>query len=209
MSNKPKLAVVEDKTDAQADGRRKRSQRSREKILRAYWELMLDGDMDPSAAAIAERAEVGLRSVFRHFEDLDTLLRDLMQLCYDEVMPEFMTPLKRTNWKDQLLEMVERHVMIWERIRIPHTAGEIGRFKSQVLMDDYQRSRNLEISGIKAVLPKDIDDYDNVLLALDASICFSTMRRMREDRKLSIAEVKAVMTLMVKSIIDGIDSSSD
>lgn len=209
MSKKPKLAVVVDKTDAQADGRRKRSQRSREKILRAYWELMLDGDMDPSAAAIAERAEVGLRSVFRHFEDLDTLLRDLMQLCYDEVMPEFMTPLKSTNWKDQLLEMVERHVMIWERIRIPHTAGEIGRFKSQVLMDDYQRSRNLEISGIKAVLPKDIDDYDNVLLALDASICFSTMRRMREDRKLSVAEVKAVMTLMVKSIIDGIDSSSD
>jgi len=209
MSKKPKLAVVEDKTDAQADGRRKRSQRSREKILRAYWELMLDGDMAPSAAAIAERAEVGLRSVFRHFEDLDTLLRDLMQLCYDEVMPEFMTPLKSTNWKDQLLEMVERHVMIWERIRIPHTAGEIGRFKSQVLMDDYQRSRNLEISGIKAVLPKDIDNYDNVLLALDASICFSTMRRMREDRKLSVAEVKAVMTLMVKSIIDGIDSSSD
>jgi len=209
MSKKPKLAVVVDKTDAQADGRRKRSQRSREKILRAYWELMLDGDMDPSAAAIAERAEVGLRSVFRHFEDLDTLLRDLMQLCYDEVMPEFMTPLKSTNWKDQLLEMVERHVMIWERIRIPHTAGEIGRFKSQVLMDDYQRSRNLEISGIKAVLPKDIDNYDNVLLALDASICFSTMRRMREDRKLSVAEVKAVMTLMVKSIIDGIDSSSD
>jgi len=193
MSKKPKLTVVKDKEN------------SREKILRAYWELMLGGDMDPSAAAIAEHAGVGLRSVFRHFEDLDTLLRDLMQLCYDEVTPEFMTPLKSTDWKDQLLELVDRNVMIWERIKVPNLAGEIGRFKSQVLMDDYQRSRNLEISGIKAILPKDIDNYDKVLLALDASMGFSTMRRLREDRKLSIPKVKGVMTMMVQSIIDGID----
>jgi len=128
-----------------------------------------------------------------------------MQLCYDELTPEFMTPFKSSNWRDQLLEIVERNVMIWERIRVPHTAGEIGRFKSQVLMDDYQRSRNLEISGIKAILPKDIDNYNNVLMALDASMGFSTMRRLREDRKLSISEVKKVMTLMVRSILDSID----
>lgn len=205
MSKKPKLTVVVDKENPQADGRRQRSQRSREKILRAYWELMLDGDMEPSAAAIAEHAGVGLRSVFRHFEDLDTLLRDLMHLCYDEITPEFMTPLKSKYWKDQLSELVNRNVMIWERIKVPNMAGEIGRFKSQVLMDDYQRSRNLEISGIKAILPTDIDNYDKVLLALDASMCFSTMRRLHEDRKLSIPKVKGVMIMMVQSIIDGID----
>lgn len=205
MSKKPKLTVVEDTEKPQADGRRQRSQRSREKILRAYWELMLAGDMDPSAAAIADHAGVGLRSVFRHFEDLDTLLRELMALCYDEVTPEFMKPLKSTNWKDQILELIERNVEIWERIRVPHTAGEIGRFKSKVLMDDYQRSRNLEISGIKAILPKEIDNYDNILLALDAALSFSTMRRLREDRKLSVAKVKGVMTLMIQSILDTID----
>lgn len=209
MSKKPKLVVVKDENKSraasQSDGRRQRSQRSRDKILKACWELMLNGDMKPSAAAIAKHAGVGLRSVFRHFEDLDTLLRELMALIYEEVTPEFMTPLKASHWKDQLLELMERNVMIWERIRVPHTAGEIGRFKSQVLMDDYQRSRNLEISGIKAILPKDIDNYENVLLALDASMSFSTMRRLREDRKLSIPEVKTVMTFMVQSILDGIE----
>ena len=63
MSKKPKLVVVEDKEKPQAasqpDGRRQRSQRSREKILKACWELMLNGDMKPSAAAIAEHAGVG------------------------------------------------------------------------------------------------------------------------------------------------------
>ena len=197
--------MVEDAEILQADGRLQRSQRSREKILRAYWKLMLGGDMEPSAAAIAEHAGVGLRSVFRHFEDLDTLLLELMSLCYDEVTPQFLTPLKSTNWKDQILELVERNVEIWERIKVPHTAGELGRFKSQILMDDYKRSRNLEISGIRAILPKDINDYDNVLFALDSTLSFSTMRRLREDRKLSISKVKNIMSLLVKSILETID----
>lgn len=197
--------MVEDAELLQADGRIQRSQRSREKILRAYWELMLGGDMEPSAAAIAEHAGVGLRSVFRHFDDLDTLLLELMSLCYDEVTPQFLKPLKSINWKDQILELVERNVEIWERIKVPHTAGELGRFKSQILMDDYKRSRNLEISGIRAILPKDINNYDNVLFALDSTLSFSTMRRLREDRKLSIPKVKNVMSLLVKSILDTID----
>ncbi len=197
--------MVEDAELLQADGRIQRSQRSREKILRAYWELMLGGDMEPSAAAIAEHAGVGLRSVFRHFDDLDTLLLELMSLCYDEVTPQFLKPLKSINWKDQILELVERNVEIWERIKVPHTAGELGRFKSQILMDDYKRSRNLEISGIRAILPKDINNYDNVLFALDSTLSFSTMRRLREDRKLSIPKVKNIMSLLVKSILDTID----
>lgn len=197
--------MVEDAELLQADGRIQRSQRSREKILRAYWELMLGGDMEPSAAAIAEHAGVGLRSVFRHFDDLDTLLLELMSLCYDEVTPQFLKPLKSINWKDQILELVERNVEIWERIKVPHTAGELGRFKSQILMDDYKRSRNLEISDIRAILPKDINNYDNVLFALDSTLSFSTMRRLREDRKLSISKVKNVMSLLVKSILDTID----
>ena len=197
--------MVKDAELLQADGRIQRSQRSREKILRAYWELMLGGDMEPSAAAIAEHAGVGLRSVFRHFDDLDTLLLELMSLCYDEVTPQFLKPLKSINWKDQILELVERNVEIWERIKVPHTAGELGRFKSQILMDDYKRSRNLEISGIRAILPKDINNYDNVLFALDSTLSFSTMRRLREDRKLSIPKVKNIMSLIVKSILDTID----
>ena len=197
--------MVEDAELLQADGRIQRSQRSREKILRAYWELMLGGDMEPSAAAIAEHAGVGLRSVFRHFDDLDTLLLELMSLCYDEVTPQFLKPLKSINWKDQILELVERNVEIWERIKVPHTAGELGRFKSQILMDDYKRHRNLEISGIRAILPKDINNYDNVLFALDSTLSFSTMRRLREDRKLSIPKVKNIMSLLVKSILDTID----
>ena len=59
--------------------------------------------MSRSAAATAERAEVGLRSVFRHFEDLDTLLRELMLLSYDEITLAFMAPCTHVSFQISLL----------------------------------------------------------------------------------------------------------
>ena len=186
----------------QTDGRRQRSLRSREKILKAMWELMLAGDMEPSAADIAERAGVGLRSVFRHFEDLDTLNRELVLLAESEITPLFMRPFKSTEWKGQLIELIDRSSELWERIMVPHTAGEIRRFKSDVLMADYRSSRMKELSWVKAVLPEDVPNYEWVLLSLDIALSFSTVRRLRQDRKLSLEETKDTMRFMVQSIID-------
>ena len=59
------------------DGRRLRSERNKQKIVTAMMELVREGDYDPSVASIAERAGVGLRTVFRHFDDVDTLYREI------------------------------------------------------------------------------------------------------------------------------------
>jgi AcrR family transcriptional regulator len=193
------------KTEVKADGRRQRSQRSRDKIIKSMWALMLEGDMDPSAAAIAERAGVGLRSVFRHFEDLDTLHREIVRIAESETLPKLMKPLQSADWKEQLLEKADQAVDVWSNIIIPHTAGEIRRFKSKVLMDDYTRSRTLELASVQAILPKNIDGYDQALLALDTALSFSTVRRLRKDRGLNEDETKKTVRFMVRAVIDQID----
>jgi AcrR family transcriptional regulator len=202
MSKPHKLDSISKNDEAEPDGRRQRSQRSRDKIIQALWELMLEGDMDPSAAAIAKHAGVGLRSVFRHFEDLDTLHREIVRMAESETMPKLMKPLQSTDWKSQLLEKANNAVDVWDSILIPHTAGEIRRFKSDILMDDYKRSRRLELASVEAILPSDIPDYDNVLLALDNMLSFSTVRRLRQDRNLSVAKTKEAIKFMIRAIIE-------
>jgi len=200
-ANKPKLKVVKTETQKSSDGRRQRSQRSRQKILEAMWALLLEGDMDPSAADIAERAGVGLRSVFRHFEDMDAIHRELVLVAEADVTPTLLKPYKSSHWKDRLLELAGRTAELWDRLRVPHTAGEIRRFKSDVLMDDYKRSRVKELSSVKALLPKELPGYETLLLSLDNVLCFSTVRRLREDRNLSLDDTKKVMTHMVDALI--------
>ena len=59
------------------DGRRLRSIDSRARIVKAMLALIEEGDMAPGAEAVAARAEVGLRTVFRHFKDMESLYRDV------------------------------------------------------------------------------------------------------------------------------------
>ena len=56
------------------DGRRQRSLTSQRRIVEAMLALVGEGHLTPSAELVAERAEVGLRTVFRQFKDMDTLI---------------------------------------------------------------------------------------------------------------------------------------
>ena len=55
------------------DGRRLRSERSRQAIVDAAIELMHNGVLVPTAQQISDRAGVGIRTFFRHFTDMETL----------------------------------------------------------------------------------------------------------------------------------------
>ena len=55
------------------DGRALRSERSRQVIIDAMLELVGEGNLVPTAQQVAERAEVGIRTVFRHFSEMESL----------------------------------------------------------------------------------------------------------------------------------------
>lgn len=56
------------------DGRSDRSARTHEKIIEALFLLVGEGAIRPRAEEIAERADVAVRTLFRHFDDMDGLI---------------------------------------------------------------------------------------------------------------------------------------
>src|SRR3954449_1707672 len=75
------------------DGRAARSVRTRRAIVDAMRALHHEGDLRPTAPRIAERAGVSVRTVWQHFDDLETLLveagrRDL------EIARSFVAPIE-------------------------------------------------------------------------------------------------------------------
>src|SRR5262249_1506333 len=69
------------------DGRQRRSERSRGAIVQALFELTRAGELEPTAQQVAARARVGIRSVFRHFADMDSLYAELGAQVRASVMP--------------------------------------------------------------------------------------------------------------------------
>jgi TetR/AcrR family transcriptional regulator, regulator of autoinduction and epiphytic fitness len=65
------VSIIEPKTE---DGRLARGERTRESLAEALISLLEEGDARPTARRIALRAGVSLRSVFHHFDDLESIL---------------------------------------------------------------------------------------------------------------------------------------
>ncbi len=59
---------------APLDGRHERRRQNVEAVVDAIYELWSEGNLKPGAQQIAERSGVSLRSVFRYFDDLESLV---------------------------------------------------------------------------------------------------------------------------------------
>lgn len=68
--------------DGRIDGRTARRDRNRAAVLDSIIELIQEGHTLPSVAQISERSGVSHRSVFRYFDDLESLFQEAVILAY-------------------------------------------------------------------------------------------------------------------------------
>jgi len=80
-------------------GRRERTAATRRNILSAARELILQGNFDPTAQAIAAHTKITRRTLFRHFPDIETLhgeiildAQDYAHAVMDEPFPAPQSP---------------------------------------------------------------------------------------------------------------------
>ena len=177
MSETAKVEVV--------DGRRLRSERSRQAIIAATEDLMNDGSLIPTAQAIAERAGVGIRSFFRHFADMDTLFTAVDEQGRDKYEARFLGGDREGTLEDRILHAIERRAEGYEVEKnvILSTAAMLWR--SEVLRTNYARYQR----GLR----KDLDDWLPELKklsrskrhAVDAMASFEMWHRLRYHQGLS------------------------
>lgn len=190
-------------TQPEEDGRRLRSEKSRALIVEALLALIREGDMNPGAASVAERAGVGLRTVFRHFEDMDSLYREMSAQVEAEILPLALQPFEAADWRGRLFELVARRARLYERIMPLRVAGAARRFQSTWLMEDYRRLLAFERTTLESVLPKAIARDASLVAALDLATGFESWRRLRQDMDMKPAGAERVMRLAVEKLIAG------
>lgn len=187
-----------------SDGRRQRSERSRAQIVDALFTLVRAGDMNPSAARVAEQAGVSLRTVFRHFEEMDSLYREMSARMEAEILPIVMKPFAAPDWRGRLMEMVSRRAAVYERMLPVRVAGNVRRFQSDYLMDDYRRTTLMERSVVRGILPDFVLADQTLTAALETATGFQNWRVLRQDLQLSPDAAEAAMRVTVQKLIAGV-----
>ncbi len=111
------------------DGRRARSERSRQAVIDAVVELVQAGKVLPTAETIAERAGVSVASLFRHFDGI----ADLQLQTYEHFRRHF-APLVIVSAEQAAGTRAERiAVLVESRLDLYEQAGAVmilGRLRS-------------------------------------------------------------------------------
>lgn len=185
------------------DGRRRRSERSRNSIVTAMAELIGEGNVAPSAADVAARAGVGLRSVFRHFDDMDAIYRDIMEGFEEEILPQVTFPPAGETWAERGDQLLKRRTAIYERILPYKVSAGIRRYGSAFLAEGHERFRKFERLALEAALPVEYSSNPVRLAAIEAAFSFDVWRRMREDQGMSVEESAAALADILHTLAPG------
>lgn len=198
-----KAAPVDVSTDGQdsVDGRMLRGERSRQQIVDALFKLIRAGEMNPGAAQVAEAANVSLRTVFRHFEEMDSLRMEMTTQMEAEIRPILQEPFESDDWRGRLSELIARRARIYEYVMPVKVAASLRRFSSSYLMRDYEKFLMMERAGLNAVLPKSIVSDTVLFSAIEMATSFQAWRRMRQDQGLSPVEAERVLRFTVENLV--------
>ncbi|GHD25384.1 transcriptional regulator [Halioglobus pacificus] len=176
--------MASDAKDEQVDGRRLRSERSRTAIIEAGLTLQREGTIVPTAQQIADRAGVGIRSFFRHFEDMEAMFVAVDEYARADYEALFAGGDREGSLAERIRHAVERHADAYQDLRAIILGTHAQMWRYAVLRENYARNCRL--------LRKDLDDWLPELRALpkskreavDAIASFEMWHRLREFQNL-------------------------
>jgi AcrR family transcriptional regulator len=190
------------------DGRRLRSERTRQRIIEAYLSLLRENPVVPmpTAAKIAERAGYSVRSVFERFPDLNKLRLATAdyQLAQAAALapPRHIDGDRRTRIRSQVETRAgtcERGVALW-RVLVVSVAED------EALRDRVRLGRNRAVERLEIMYRPELSTLSElerkyVLIALEAITDIESWARMREQHGLSFEEACAVWINAIDRIL--------
>lgn len=184
------------------DGRRLRSDASRERIVAAMLDLVREGAVSPSAEQVAERAGLGRRTVFRLFKDMEQLYAEMHAAMLGRVQRIVAEPIEGADWRARLQAMLERRARLFEEILVIKTAADAHRHRSKFLQAAHTELNQMLRELMSFLLPRDIKADRLLLEALDGVLSLDLWRRLRMDQRLSPEEATAVWRRLIAALLD-------
>ena len=198
---------------AKVDGRRLRSERTRQLIIEAYMSLVRESGQVPTAQQIAQRAGYSVRSVFERFPDLQAIRLAATDHAIAEGRGEGalrdIDADRETRIRSQIEARAsgcEKWLPLW-RVLSSHNEG------SEELQQRMRMVRELIRMRIELMFQKELSTLDETgrrqtLIALEAVTDYESWGRMRELFGLSFEEACAVWVRAVDHLLPAVPAVS-
>lgn len=193
MSKEPELKII--------DGRRKRSERSRAAIITATLNLIDNGNFAPTARQIAEEAGIGLRSFFRHFDDMEALMDTIDQHMRGYYEPLFVRPFKDGTLEERIEDIVIDRSEAYERLKKLMMTSQAQLWRSEVVQKNYARNQKGLRKHLEKWLPELKSQNPANLEAAHAAASFENWHRLRQHQGLNLSDARMAMIVAITSLL--------
>jgi AcrR family transcriptional regulator len=184
-----------------SDGRRQRSERSQIAIIEAALALMEEGILVPTAQQISDRAEVGIRSFFRHFPDMDALFQEADEMIRASYEALFREDDRSGSLPDRAAKAIDLYGNGFENCRqiILSTQALLWRFPK--LKERYAWHQKRLRKELELWLPEVTELPKEQRESVHALASFEMWYRLREYQGLSQKASAELVTALVMSLV--------
>lgn len=182
------------------DGRAQRSQKSRLRIVDAMINLVQAGVLEPTAEQVAQRAGLAMRTVFRHFADMESLYREIALRMQAHAQPFMDEPIEGATWQQTLHNLVDKRARLYEELLPMRRAADALRHRSPFLQQEEARFARLARKVLQRSVPADLAGNPERFEALDALLSYEMWIRLRRSQRLSVAAARRVLHAAVASL---------
>jgi AcrR family transcriptional regulator len=195
------------------DGRVARGQRTRRNVALALIELLREGDPEPTAKAVAQRAEVSLRLVFHHFAEMDDLYHYVAALVLRRQWSGMPRISDRLALATRLDRTVAHRAALYEEIAPVRRALMRRVATAPSVSDAIAAADGLLLENLKATFTPELAALPEgpraVLLdALDTASSWEAWNRLRTVSRLPVRGAKRVMTRTLGALCASAEGSS-
>lgn len=196
------------------DGRTARAARTRESIVDATVALLAENDLRPSAPRIAERAGVSVRSVFQHFDDLETLYAAVGSRVREQVLPLIRHIDPARPVEDRIVEFIHQRAQVNEALTPTLRAAVVHAPGSRTINDQFQTGHDFvgtqvaHVFGPELELATDRQTVFDALLAIASWSLWNTVRSLNRRSPVEAERLLVHMTACTLSPVVGRDLTS-
>lgn len=191
---------------ARVDGRVQRGADNRNALVEGLVSLWEEGELEPTAAQIAERAGVAVRSVYTHFGDIESLASEVVKRQWLVYGPKTdMTPITGTL-AHRAEELVARRAALYEAITPVRRAGMLYVHRSETIAANLRElARHLRAQVGETFAPelgRAGAAVSAVLDAADVLLTWETWDRLRAQQGCTVARSRRVLETALTRLLE-------
>ena len=182
------------------DGRVERSRVTREKIIAALLDLIRAGNLNPTSEDVAVYAGVGHRTVFRHFQDMESLFEEMNAKVRSLATAVLTDPPRDGSLGQRIEQLVAIRATTFEQITAFYLSGEIRLHASPTLQRARAQFATQQRRQLFLALPE-VEAQPDVAAAIEILTSMDGWLRLRRTQGLSVNQCRQVITAAVHRLL--------